>query len=418
MINVNCKKCEHGKKKSLCKECGGSGICEHGKRKDYCKDCGGSQICEHGKNKSSCKECDGSQICEHGKHKTYCKECGGSQICEHEKEKRHCKECGGSALCEHEKIKRFCKECGGSALCEHGKRKNICKECGGSEICEHGIQRRGCRECKGTSICEHGKFKNSCKECGGTSICEHGKQKNICKECGGNSICEHGKRKSRCTECGGSEFCEHGKYKSSCKECGTGRCQSEACSIYDDIDKPRGCISHNGIKLCTNCYNHTVLGDAKPKTMVRKEQFVLAEVQRQLPELEDFFVLWDCPIDGGCSNKRPDMLFDFKIGCLVIEIDEDAHRYEDLTCRNKRMCEIFEDLAERPIVFIRFNPDKYGTRSPMFRMTAKTHQLKCNETEFQFRMEKLIEEIKKVYKTCIIDNQIPDKEFDVVNLFM
>jgi hypothetical protein len=207
------------------------------------------------------------------------------------------------------------------------------------------------------------------------------------------------------------------RFKSQCKECGRGRCQSDACSIYNDTEKPRASISYRGVRMCITCYNHTVLG-GKPKTMVRKEQFILAEVQRQLPELEDFFVLWDCPIDGGCSGKRPDMLFDFKIGCLVIEIDEDAHRYEDPTCRNKRMCEIFNDLAERPIVFVRINPDKYGTRSPMFRMTPKSGQLKCNETEFQFRMEKLIEEIKKVYTTCIIDNQIPDKEFDVVNLFM
>lgn len=30
--------------------------CEHGKQKDFCKECGGSQICEHGKQKYRCKE--------------------------------------------------------------------------------------------------------------------------------------------------------------------------------------------------------------------------------------------------------------------------------------------------------------------------------------------------------------------------
>ena len=40
--------CEHGREKSYCKECGGSGICPHGRNKRYCKDCGGSQICAHG----------------------------------------------------------------------------------------------------------------------------------------------------------------------------------------------------------------------------------------------------------------------------------------------------------------------------------------------------------------------------------
>jgi len=34
------KKCEHGRRKSRCKECGGGSICEHGRRKDNCKFCG------------------------------------------------------------------------------------------------------------------------------------------------------------------------------------------------------------------------------------------------------------------------------------------------------------------------------------------------------------------------------------------
>jgi hypothetical protein len=212
-------------------------------------------------------------------------------------------------------------------------------------------------------------------------------------------------------------LCEHNTSKRSCKKCGTGLCQSEACSVYENIDKPFAAYTHEGLKLCINCYNHIALG-GKQKKMVRKEQFVLAELQRQLPELESFFVLWDCPIEGGCSNKRPDMLYDFGIGSLVIEIDEDAHKAEDPSCREKRMCQIYEDLAERPIIFIRFNPDKYENRSKMFRMTPKSGQLKCNETEFEYRMEKLVEEVKKVYNMYVIDQEIPDKLFNVKYLFM
>ena len=36
------KKCEHGKRKTRCIECGGSEICSHGKQKGKCKDCGGN----------------------------------------------------------------------------------------------------------------------------------------------------------------------------------------------------------------------------------------------------------------------------------------------------------------------------------------------------------------------------------------
>jgi hypothetical protein len=104
--------------KSLCKECGGTGICQHGKDKKRCKECGGNALCEHRIDKYSCKECGGSGICEHGKQKRYCKECRGSVFCEHKKQKYRCKECGGSQICKHKKLKSHCKECNGSALCK------------------------------------------------------------------------------------------------------------------------------------------------------------------------------------------------------------------------------------------------------------------------------------------------------------
>ena len=45
-------------------------ICEHGRRRSDCKECGGSQICEHGRQRSLCKECGGASICEHGRRRS------------------------------------------------------------------------------------------------------------------------------------------------------------------------------------------------------------------------------------------------------------------------------------------------------------------------------------------------------------
>ncbi len=175
--------CEHGKRKSRCKKCGGSSICEHNIEKRYCKKCGGSAFCKHGKRKTICKECGGSGICEHSKRKNTCKECGGSSICEHNIEKRYCKECGGSAFCKHNIEKRYCKECGGSAFCKHNIEKRYCKECGGSGLCEHGIHKSGCKECGGSAFCIHDKRKSRCKECGGSELCkfDHCETKGISK---------------------------------------------------------------------------------------------------------------------------------------------------------------------------------------------------------------------------------------------
>jgi len=140
-------KCPHNRKKSECKECGGSSICEHNRRKIQCKECGGSQICVHNRIKSQCKECGGSSKCEHNRQKSRCKECGGSSFCEHNRIKSTCKECGGSSICEHNRIKSKCKECGGSSICEHKREKSKCKECGGRSICEHKREKSKCKDC-------------------------------------------------------------------------------------------------------------------------------------------------------------------------------------------------------------------------------------------------------------------------------
>jgi len=71
------KKCEHGRVRYSCKDCGGSGNCEHGRERSKCKDCGGSGICEHGRRRTVCKDCGGGSICEHGRRRSTCRDCGG-----------------------------------------------------------------------------------------------------------------------------------------------------------------------------------------------------------------------------------------------------------------------------------------------------------------------------------------------------
>jgi hypothetical protein len=84
----------------LCIECNIKNInfinknkCEHGKKKSKCKDCGGASICEHDRIRSQCKECGGASICEHKRQRSHCKDCGGASICEHKRERSKCKDC-------------------------------------------------------------------------------------------------------------------------------------------------------------------------------------------------------------------------------------------------------------------------------------------------------------------------------------
>ena len=123
MICIPCEsrkenKCPHGKRKALCKDCGGVSLCVHNKEKRYCKECYGIAFCKHNKRKVLCKECNGVSLCIHNKNKRICKECHGNAICSHGKHKIKCKECGLGSLCKHKKTKSRCKDCGGSELCK------------------------------------------------------------------------------------------------------------------------------------------------------------------------------------------------------------------------------------------------------------------------------------------------------------
>ena len=145
--NVKCLRCksyrtevsffnDKGRRLKTCQHCRDTGAksrekykCEHGKQRSRCKECGGSSICEHNRQRNRCKECGGTSICEHGRIRNICKECGGTSICEHNRQRTHCKECAGSSICPHNKRRSRCKECDGSSICEHDKQRHTCKIC-------------------------------------------------------------------------------------------------------------------------------------------------------------------------------------------------------------------------------------------------------------------------------------------------
>jgi len=284
-------------------------LCIHSLIKTECKKC--KYKCSHNREKSRCRDCDGIGICIHNKRKSACIDCGGSVFCIHNKQKSRCRDCGGSSICIHNKIKSTCKECGGSEICEHGRKKSECKECGGGSICIHNRRKSECKECGGSKICIHGKFKSTCKECGGSRICIHNKFKQNCKECGGSQLCK-------------STFCETYKNK-----------------------------KYNG--YCSRCYIHLFPNEPISRNYKTKEYAVLEFIKNTYPGH-----IWvnDKTIEGGCSKKRPDIFLDLLTHSIIIEIDENQHKTYN-NCELKRINLLFEDLGDRHIVFIRFNPDDY-----------------------------------------------------------
>jgi hypothetical protein len=78
-----------------------------------------------------------------------------------------------------------------------------------------------------------------------------------------------------------------------------------------------------------------------------------------LKEFPNFTWISDKKISDGCSKRRPDLLLDLGYQNIIVEIDECQHNNYDCSCENKRIMEISNDLDNRPIIFIRFNPDSY-----------------------------------------------------------
>ncbi len=102
----------------------------------------------------------------------------------------------------------------------------------------------------------------------------------------------------------------------------------------------------------------------------------------------------DRKVDGGCSNRRPDGLLDLLTHSLIIEIDEDQHRGYDTQCELTRLNELFTDLGDRPIIFIRLNPDSYRIGGEKID-GCFNKSMKLNEAEFDRRFKLLVDAIEQ-----------------------
>jgi len=105
---------------------------------------------------------------------------------------------------------------------------------------------------------------------------------------------------------------------------------------------------------CFYCYMHLFPDKPVTRNYKTKEYSVVEYVKTNYshPWITD-------KITGGCSRRRPDLLLDLMDQVLIVEVDENQHVDYDCSCENKRIMELSQDLAHRPIVFIRFNPDEY-----------------------------------------------------------
>jgi len=303
----------------------------------------------------------------------------------------------------------------GGVCCRHGAKLKRCKFDGcengavrGSVCVKHGAKLKRCKfdgcengAVKGGVCVKHGAKLKRCKFDG----CENQAQKGgVCRR--------HGAKTKRCQ----IEGCENQAQKGGvCIKHGakTKRCQIEGC---EKIALKGGlCIAHGGGHRCSRADYHPL--DAIPphagfkkdgqrychscfaylfpdlaKMQVRQEHLILAEIQRRLPELAEFFTVWDCAVPNSCTLKKPDLLYDMWTWYLQFEVDEWGNLHED---NRERLREINEAMGDRPGIVIRVNPN--GTK-PMLskRQTTAGNYGYQATTHFESKMDQLESFVRKV----------------------
>jgi EsV-1-7 cysteine-rich motif len=177
--------------------------------------------------------------------------------------------------------------------------------------------------------------------------------------------------------------------------------------VTHKLCKTPDCYTRSLDKLnyCPDCFRHLFPFHKRWKNIKQKEVYITKDVAKHLPDLN---LIFDKKIDcQSCNTRRPDTFLDLAHYSIILEIDEHQHR--GYSCENKRTMELFQSLGNRPIVFIRFNPDRFNNQKGIFKFSKSG--LISPTKNYQERFDKLIETFK-----YHLENK-PTKEVTIVHLF-
>ena len=165
---------------------------------------------------------------------------------------------------------------------------------------------------------------------------------------------------------------------------------------------------------CLYCFINMFPEKPVSRNYKTKEYAVVEYIKKKYPSLN-----WisDKIINGGCSKRRPDLVLDLLYQIVIIEIDENQHIDYDCSCENKRIMELSQDMAHRPIIYIRFNPDDYKIKGKKIKSCWGRNNkgicvVKKNE-EWNKRLNALEEHINY----WISPENITNKTIEIIQLF-
>jgi hypothetical protein len=118
-----------------------------------------------------------------------------------------------------------------------------------------------------------------------------------------------------------------------------------------------------------------------------KENYMRTALRDALPNIT---MVFNKQVDGGCSGRRPDVRIECLTHSIIIECDE--HRHSGYSCENKRIMQLFVDCGRRPIVVLRFNPDRNDASPGCFVSTTRGYRVL--KPEWERRTAHLVERVE------------------------
>ena len=211
------------------------------------------------------------------------------------------------------------------------------------------------------------------------------------------------------------------------KENGILECKAIGCTLHAQGGGSIGfCKNHGGGKRCLRCVDHcgrkkyrgycytcfiSVFPEEKiHKNYKTKELAVVSYIKNEFP---DMAFTNDKIIQGGSSLFRPDIFIDLITYVIIVEVDEHAHNGYDESKEQTRIDKILVDVAHRPIIFIRFNPDSNSIGPSCW--TYDNEGMAVVKAKRAKEWQDRLEELKT--KIGFWKNTIPDKKIVLIKLF-
>lgn len=150
--------------------------------------------------------------------------------------------------------------------------------------------------------------------------------------------------------------CDNPAYYTDTKENYPKRCEEHMEENDSNIIEKKCCkcgllyfLNKDG--LCNDCnifFNHNV---NKRKEHIVRDRLRLKYLKK--------WVSHDKIPSGSCYKYRPDFVYDFGTHICILSVDENQHKTYECVCEQARMINITQDFGGIPVIWLRFNPDRY-----------------------------------------------------------